>query len=156
MTRAGLIGAVVIFLFASMISGFGPALAVTCCVIPVGLGAGYLSAFWDRPQQQREAVRKGTIGGAISGVGVILGHVVGAVLSVVFRGDQLTDFSRAFSSSFGVDASRTSEVWTYVGIVIGQGCIGLFGLALIIGLGALGGVIWWQTTGKNQGGAVAA
>ncbi len=156
MTRAGLIGAVVIFLFASMISGFGPALAVTCCVIPVGLGAGYLSAFWDRPQQMGEAVRKGTMGGAISGIGVILGHIAGAILAVVFRGDELAAFSREFARSLGADASGTSDVWTYAGIVIGQGCIGLLGLVMIIGLGALGGVIWWQTTGKNQGGVAAA
>ncbi len=156
MTRAGLIGAVVIFLFAAMISGFGPALAVTCCVIPIGLGAGYLSAFWDRPQQMGDAVRKGALGGAISGIGVILGHVAGAILAIVFRSEQLAAFSREFSRSLGVDASGTSEMYTYAGIVIGQGCIGLIGLVLIVGLGALGGLIWWQVTGKNQGGAVAA
>lgn len=154
MTRAGLIGAVVIFLLALGLS-FVSGLIVPCCAIVIGLGAGYLAAMWDRPAQNQLAVKNGAIAGAIAGVGALLGQVAGTLGNAMMLGPNgAMDTMRQLGmdvGNVGVDPTMF-----YVSSVGTGCCFGLFSLVLMAGLGALGGVIWWQTTGKNQGGVAAA
>ncbi len=154
MTRAGLIGAVVMFLLALGLS-FVSGLIVPCCAIVVGLGAGYLAGMWERPMANNLAVQRGALAGLIAGAGALIGQTLGAVGNAAMMGPEA---SMALVEQLGVDVGNAAVDPTmfYVS-ALGTGCcIGLFSLVLMAALGALGGVIWWQTTGKNQGGALPA
>ncbi len=154
MTRAGLIGAAVIFVLSFGLS-FVSGLIVPCCAIVVGLGAGYLAGMWERPAQNGVSVQRGALAGAIAGVGVVLGQTIGTLVNAYMLGPSA---SLAVAQQLGLDAggATVDPMVFYLTSGVTGCCFGLFSLALMAGLGALGGVIWWQTTDKNQGGAVAA
>lgn len=154
MTRAGLIGAAVIFVLAFGLS-FVSGLIVPCCAIVIGLGAGYLAGMWERPNQNGRAVQRGVLAGVIAGVGVVLGQTIGTLVNAYMLGPSA---SLAMAEQLGFNAGGASVDPTVFYLTSGATgcCFGLFSLVLMAGLGALGGVIWWQTTGKNQGGAIAA
>lgn len=154
MTRAGLIGAGVIFVLALGLS-FVSGLIVPCCAIIVGLGAGYLAGMWERPSESGLATRRGAFAGAIAGVGAIIGQPLGALANAALLGPEA---SAAMVEQLGLDVGGAAvDPVMFYASAFGSGCcFGLFSLVLMAGLGALGGIIWWQTTGKNQGGALAA
>ena len=154
MTRAGLIGAVVMFLLALGLS-FVSGLIVPCCAIVVGLGAGYLASMWEKPAANNLAVQRGALAGLIAGAGALIGQTLGAVGNAAMVGPEA---SMQLMQQFGVDAGGAAiDPTMFYLSATGTGCcIGLFSLVLMAGLGALGGVIWWQTAGKSQGGALPA
>ena len=154
MTRAGLIGAAVIFVLALGLS-FVSGLIVPCCAIIVGIAAGYLAGMWERPNQGGLATQRGALAGAIAGVGAVVGQSIGAVANAAMLGPT---GSLEMMQQLGVDVGNAGiDPTMFYLSSFGTGCcLGVFSLVLMAGLGALGGVIWWQTTGKNQGGALAA
>jgi hypothetical protein len=154
MTRAGIIGAVVIFLLAlggSFVSG----LLVPCCAVLVGLGVGYLASMWDKPADNNRAVRLGAIAGAIAGIGAVIGQTVGGVANAALLGPEAAS---QIVEGLGLDTGGAAADPTifYASTAFVSCCIGLFNTALMAGLGALGGILWWQTTGKNQVGGGTA
>ncbi len=158
MTRAGLIGAVVMLLLALGLS-FVFGAAVPCCAIVVGLGAGYLAAMWEKPSASGVATKRGALTGAIAGIGAVVGQSLGGLGSAAWTGPEAASQAAAgILQSFGINpATSAVDPTAFYASAFGTGCcIGLFSLVLMAGLGALGGVIWWQTAGKSQGGALPA
>jgi hypothetical protein len=154
MLRAGLIIAGVMLVLGagvSLLSGF----CVPCLALFAGLGAGYLGSLFEKPGDNSTAMKRGAGAGAIGGVGALLGQVIGAGLNALIVGPQAAaDVMR----SLGVDAGdvASNPAAYYGGAILGGCCLGLFNIALMAGLGVLGGILWWQLTGKNQGGMSSA
>ncbi len=151
MLRAGLIvGAVsiAIAVCGSLLSPF----CVPCLALFAGLGAGYLAGVFDETKlpAQNDAIKVGAQAGAIAGVGAILGQVLGAVANVIIVGPQgAQDVARQLGLPSNFDAN------TYYAVqAVMTCCLGLLNVALMAGTGALGGVLWWQITGKSQGGTM--
>ncbi len=147
MLKSGLIVGGVMFVLAiggSLLSPF----CVPCLALFAGLGAGYLASLFDKPGAQNAAVRAGTGAGAVGGIGGLVGQFIGGGINAVVVGPEgAAELLRNISPDFAASSDPTSY---YAGVFISACCIGLFNLALMAGLGALGGVIWWAITGKNQ------
>jgi len=153
MLKAGLIGAGVGFVLA-----LGAALITPfcnpCVAVLLGLGVGVLAAVWERPATSGAGAGQGAKAGAIAAAGGLLGQMVGAVISVLIMVDpenlaelqrQAAELYRQLNIEVPLDAQT---YWIYN---IGGNCLcSAFNVALGAGLGALGGLLWYQIKGKNQ------
>ncbi len=147
MLKSGLIFAVVAGALATCAALLSP-ICVPCVALFLGLGAGYLSGIFDRPGANDAAIKAGAGAGVIGGIGSLAGHMVGGVINALVVGPAGTqDMLREFGLPSG---GAGYEGGYYLGVFGGGFCLGLFEIALMAGLGALGGMLWWQMTGKNQ------
>ena len=148
MIKAGIIAAVVALVL-SIGGSMLLAICVPCISVFIGAGAGYLACHFEPSGDGPNAAKSGAIAGAIGGIGAMLGQAIGAVINGTLIGpDAAMDFSRQLGLDVPSGFDATQGYW--VGIVGTGCCIGLFDLVLMAGLGALGGLMWWQLTGKNR------
>ena len=146
MVRSGLIlGALALFVSAgaTLISP----VCVPCIAIFLGLGAGYLAGLFDKPATSSATSKAGAIGGAVGGIGAILGQVIGAVINSTIVGPQGL---QSIYEKLGVPTGNMNLTQTYwIGVVGGTLCFSVLDVLLMAGFGAVGALLWWQTTGKN-------
>jgi hypothetical protein len=144
MLKSGLIiGAAMLVLGTTF--GFLFPLCVSCLAVFAGVGAGYLSGVFDKPADQGGSAKVGAGAGAIGGVGALVGQVIGGMASAAIQGPQAgAEILRQLGVP--VDASATSPAGFYTGAFISTCCFGLVAVALMAGLGALGGLLWYQRT----------
>lgn len=136
------IGGIVAFLFP---------LCVPCLALLAGAGAGYLAGVWERPGDNNRAIQRGAGAGAIGGAGALLGHLAGGIAAAVFVGPEgALDFARQLGLDMGSGATQPAIY--YASATATACCFGVVEVALMAGLGALGGLLYWQMTGKNQAG----
>lgn len=154
MVRSGLILGAVMLIVGGVLAFLFP-LCVPCLALVVGAGAGYLTGMWDKPLNNSLSIQRGAGAGAIAGVGALLGHVFGGLGAAAFVGPE---GSMELMRQFGFDLGTTGDVSPavyYVSATFTGCCFGLFEVALMAALGAVGGILWWNMTGKNQGGMSA-
>jgi len=146
MLKAGLIGAGVGFVLAVGTSLLTP-LCAPCVALLVGVGVGVLAAVWEKPTASGAGAGLGAQAGAIAGAGNLLGQMVGALINGFLVGPEgLSDLYRQFDMP--VAQLTTQQYWLYN---LGGNCLcGLVNVGLAAGLGALGGLLWYQMAGKNQ------
>jgi hypothetical protein len=148
MLRSGLIIGAVMLVVGGILAFLFP-LCVPCVALLAGAGAGYLTGLWDRPADNGQSIQRGAGAGAIGGVGALIGHLAGAGAAAAMLGPQAaTDMMRQFGLDTGTGVD-TSPVAFYGGALATGCCFGLFEVALMAGLGALGGMLWWQMTGSK-------
>jgi hypothetical protein len=150
MFKSGLIIGAVMLIIGGVLAFLFP-LCIPCLALFAGAGAGYLAGQFDKPRDNGNAIRGGATAGAVGGVGALFGHIFGGMASIaVVDPQQTADMLR----QFGLDPGTVSTGPAYYGgAFLASCCFGLFEVALMAGLGALGGMLWWQMTGKNQSGA---
>ena len=121
---------------------------VPCVALVVGLAAGYVAGVYAKPTGQPLATRSGAIAGAVAGVGVILGEMIGAVINgLLVKPAQVDQILRQFGINTGTQMT-SGEYWA---AQLGANCcISLVSVVLMAGLGALGGLLWWNYNGKKQ------
>ncbi len=146
MYKSGLIFGAVMFVVALVVTLILP-YCVPCVALLIGLAAGYVAAVWAKPPDQPLATRSGAIAGAIAGAGVIIGEMVGALINAASVGpERMTQLLQQLGITMPVQLSP-AEYWAaQLGINL---CIALFSVALMAGLGALGGLLWWNAN-KNK------
>lgn len=163
MTSSGLRNSVLIFGIASFILFLVVTFLLGCCTPCVaalmGAGAGSLAAYWTRSQTQNAAVRVGALAGVLSGLGALAGQLVGAMLSVQLvtpemvseAYDVVTQFYESLGSQGleGFEMPGTGFV-TRAAIITQVGC-GLFNVAIMAGLGALGGLLTFRYRNGRSG-----
>jgi hypothetical protein len=147
MYKSGLIFGAVMLVAGLVITLFLP-YCVPCVALVIGLIAGYVGGVYGKPSDQPQATKSGAITGAIAGVGVILGEMIGAVInSVMVKPDQINQILKQFGFSTGTQLT-TGQYWAaQLGV---NCCLSLFSVALMAGLGAVGGLLWWNYNGKKQ------
>jgi hypothetical protein len=149
MIKAGIIAAVVALILAiggSLLAG----ICVPCIVLFIGAGAGYLACNFEPAADNGSAAKSGAIAGAIGGVGALLGQAIGSVI-VGTTTDMETSMEMMRQLGFDMPTDVVIPEQLYWLSAIGTGCcIGFFDLLLMAGLGAIGGILWWQITGKNR------
>jgi hypothetical protein len=142
MIKAGLIGAGIGFVYVMALTLLSP--LCTLCLTPLlGVAVGYITGSFDKPVRPEVAVSKGTIAGGIAGAGVVLGQILAALVNgvLVTNSQELPLLMREFGLSEtliinGADYWQTTLAFNSV--------CSMFNLALIVGLGAVGGVMWLQ------------
>ena len=151
MLKSGLILGVVALLLAIGAALLSP-LCVPCLTLLLGLGAGYLAGAFDKPSEKRGSTKSGAIAGAIGGAGALIGQAVGAVINSQLVGPGgAIKLIRQLGIQLPSGATPADIATGYWGGVIGSTCcLGLFDVALMAGLGALGGLLWWQMSGSKR------
>ncbi len=150
MWKSGGILAVVAFLLTLGAATLLSPLCGPCVVLFAGLAAGYVAGLFDKPALSDSAAKTGAGAGAVGGAGALVGHLLGAVVNTSLMGPE---GAAQLLRSFGLDTRGVSPATFYIGAFGGGCCLGLLDVALMAGLGALGGTLWFQLTGKNQAAA---
>jgi hypothetical protein len=162
LATTGVRNSVLIFGFASFFLFLALTFLLACCTpclaMLAGAGAGWLTAYWTRPGTQDDAVRVGALSGALSGLGALVGQVVGAILSARLMTpemiDEAYDVVADLFQSLGPEGLEgfqvpSTEIVTRISIITQAGC-GLFNVAIMAGLGALAGLLYFRYRGRRS------
>jgi hypothetical protein len=121
---------------------------VPCLALLLGLAAGYVAGVFGKPADQPTATKSGAIAGLLGGVGVVLGEMVGAVINGFAVGPEMVS---QIMQNLGIAGGMPLNQTTYWAANLAMNlCLSLFSVALMAGLGALGGLLWWNTNGKRH------
>jgi len=145
MKKSALIFALVAFLLTIGVALISP-FCTPCLALLVGVVAGYLAGVFDKPVDKSAAVKKGALAGLLAGIGGIIGQVVGAIINGVAVGPEgAANLLQQMGLSTGGDI--TSTYW--IAMVVSTVCFGLLNIAIMAGMGALGGLLWNQINNKT-------
>ncbi len=149
MIKAGVIGAIAGFIYVMSLTLLSP--FCTLCFTPLlGVGVGYLAGWIDSPPNlDISMVRSGTAGG-ITGMAVMAGQMLATVIhaGLVTKSKQLPELM----SEIGLAQFATidnAQYWQTT--VIGNSVCGGLNLLIITGLGAAGGLLWFQRHRPDAG-----
>ncbi|MGB7536982.1 MAG: hypothetical protein WBM17_00440 [Anaerolineales bacterium] len=134
-----------------LITGFLSELC--CCASPfaavfLGLAAGALCVFFEKPFQKDRALKRGATAGAIAGLAALPAQVLGEiVVALVLAGSGKVDISL-----FGLPAaSATVDLWNWILNALFAACLyGLTAAAIMAGMGAVGGALWFRISRKGK------
>jgi hypothetical protein len=146
LTKVGLTTAVITFLLALGITLLSP-FCLPCVAILAGLVAGYMSGVVDRPPTRNLVTGPGALSGLFGGLGMLVGQIAGSALNTMLVGPK---GATELLQQLGVPIGAGTETGYYIGVIASVCCIGLFNIGLAAGLGALGSLLWWEITGKNN------
>jgi hypothetical protein len=148
MLKSSLIVGITALILSAGITLLSP-LCVPCVAIFLGLAAGGLAGVFDKPLAPGASARVGALAGALGGIGAILGQFIGAGINAALVGPELAQQllrQWGFRAPSGGDFSAAY----YLGVFGSACCVGLLDLALMAGLGAVGGLLWWQMAGQKR------
>jgi hypothetical protein len=146
MLKAGLIAGGITLVLATIGAFVFPLACVPCVALLAGTGAGYLAGQFDRPGTGNVAAGNGAKAGAIAGIAALLAHLVGGAYSAFAVGP---GGAAALAESLGVPATESNPAVYYASTFGAACCFGLFEVALMAGVGALGGYLWYQMVGSK-------
>ncbi|MCB0211506.1 MAG: hypothetical protein KDJ52_19360 [Anaerolineae bacterium] len=154
MFKSGLIGAGVGFVYVMSLALLSP--LCTLCLVPfLGLGVGFMASWFDRPERLETNLGGGVVAGGITGLGVTVGQILATIVTgiLVTNLEQMPAGFEQFTmlEPFMVDPA---QYWQTT-LAVGAFC-SIFNLALIIGLGAVGSLLWFQQHKKHTLNMVSA
>jgi MFS family permease len=145
--KAGLLGAVVGFVYVMSLTLISP--FCTLCITPLlGFGVGYLAGWFDTPEKSEASLYRGSVAGGITGFGVVVGQMLATVVNAILvtNWEQLPELAQ----SFGLSEFMMTDGDQYWQITLTTNSVcSLFNLLIIAGLGAIGGLIWFQRQDKR-------
>lgn len=142
MIRAGLIGASLSLIYVMGVTLLSP--FCTICLTPLlGLATGYLASWFDKPLRAESSLMHGVVAGLMAGVGAMIGQMLAAFINAVLvtHSEQLNVFLQEIGLTELI-VNDSAAYWQAT-MALNSLC-GMFNLALIIGMGALGGMLWFQ------------
>lgn len=149
MIKAGVIGAIAGFIYVMSLTLLSP--FCTLCFTPLlGVGVGYLAGWIDSPPNlDISMVRSGTAGG-ITGMAVMAGQILATVINAVLvtNSKQLPELMREIGL---VQFATIDNAQYWQTTVIGNSVCGGLNLLIITGLGAVGGLLWFQRHRPDAG-----
>lgn len=152
MYRSGLIlGGITLLISAVVTAAISP-ICTPCFVIFLGVGAGYVTGLFNKPPSNGIASKAGAISGALAGIGALLGLSIGSAINGFVVGpERALQFSQPFMQQLGLPTMNAAQyATTYWFAIVGWALFcGIADIVLMAGTGALGGLLWWQTTGKS-------
>ncbi len=146
MVTSGLIFAVVALLLI-----LGATLVLPCCTPAVALVlgpiCGFLAPHFEKLVEKSLAIRRAASAGGIAGVGAVLGQAIGAVINANLVGPE---GAARLVQEWGLPVEPGFEGGYWVGVTLSTVCLGLLNVLIMAGMGALGGLLWWQWVGAKQ------
>lgn len=142
MIKAGLIGAAAGFIYIMSLTLLSP--VCTVCLTPVlGLGVGYLAGWFDTPPSSDTSLVRGAVAGIITGFGVVIGQMLATVVNAILvtNSEQLPILMGELGLT-QLMVTDSSQYWQAT--LTANSICSMFNLLLIAGLGAVGGLIWFQ------------
>jgi hypothetical protein len=148
MIKSSLIFGIIAFVLGAGFTLLSP-ICVPCVAIFLGLGAGAVAGFFDKPPNSNASVKTGALSGVFSGIGAILGQLVGAGVNAAIVGPQE---AQQIMNQFGLTLPTSGNFGAgyYFGVFGSACCVGLFDVLIMAGLGAVGGLLWWQISGQRR------
>jgi MFS family permease len=140
--KAGLIGAVAGFIYVMSLTLLSP--FCTLCFTPLlGIGVGYLAGWFDTPQTSEVSMRRGGIAGGITGLAVMIGQILATLVNgiLVTNSEELPKLLQEFGLSELI-LTESNQYWQAT--LTANSICSVFNLFVIAGLGAVGGMIWFQ------------
>ncbi|MBN2147018.1 MAG: hypothetical protein JW726_06500 [Anaerolineales bacterium] len=147
MIKSGLIIGVVAAIFALIAGVTVSPWCGICTGLLTGLAAGYLAGLFAKPTISSEATKSGAIAGAIAGGVSIIGSLIASAINAATLDP--ADLA-AIAEMLGVEMS-TDATTIWVGQLVSGCCTGLLNVLLGAGIGAAGGALWYQISGKKAG-----
>jgi len=142
MIKAGLVGTVLGFIYVASLTLVSP--FCTFCFTPLlGIGIGYLAAWFDKPPTSNASVSRGIVAGGMTGVGVFLGQILATVISTIL----ITNLEQlpALMSQIGLADFLITDADEYWQATLTTNSLcSLMNWGIIIGSGGLGGMYWFQ------------
>ena len=142
MIKAGLIGAAAGFIYIMSLTLLSP--FCTVCLTPLlGLGVGYLAGWFDTPPSSDTSLVRGAVAGIITGLGVVVGQMLASVINAILvtNSEQLPILMRELGLTELI-ITDSSQYWQTT--LTANSICSMFNLLIIAGLGAVGGLIWFQ------------
>ena len=146
MLKAGLIGAVAGFIYVMTLTLLSP--FCTLCFTPLlGLAVGYLAGWFDSPQKSEISIYRGGIAGGITGLVVMIGQMLATLVNgiLVTNSEELPNLLQEFGLSQLI-LTDSNQYWQAT--LTANSVCSVFNLFIIAGLGAVGGMIWFQRRNK--------
>ncbi len=147
MIKSGIIVGAIAFVYI-----FVTSIAMTACApfeaVGFGIAAGVLAAIIDKPQLANKAAVSGAIAGMITAVIAGIGNTIGFLIRtyVIFTPDTAMSLT---NQMFGMQSAASDAALAQVSTVFTLCCCVIIDAIVIVGLGALGGYLWFQYKGRN-------
>jgi hypothetical protein len=145
--KAGFIGAIIGFIYITSLNLLSP--LCTLCLTPLlGLGVGYLTGWFDKPQSGQDSLSRGMMAGMITGFAVVCGQMVAAVTNIIILSN-LDEWPKLMTE-WGLSPTIPNEAEYWQMMVGLNGFCGLLNLGVIISLSALGSLLWFYRNNKKN------
>lgn len=150
MLKSGLLIGLATLLFVFGAAMLSP-LCTPCPALFAGLAAGYLAGVFDSPADLQVAIRRGAGSGAIAGSGGLIASLGAAAVNAIVLGpDGAARFAQQLGLPTGGPAQTGSFAADYYLSTLVLACgTAVFNLALMAGLGALGGLLWQRLSDRR-------
>ena len=145
MVKSGLIIGAITLVIGLGLSLLSP-ICTVCCVPLLGGLAGYLAGVFDKPGDNNAALKSGALAGAIGGAGGLLGQLIGGAINSTIMG---AEGAADFLGQLGVPVPPEFADTYWLSVITSTCCFSLLDLFLMAALGAVGGLVWWQISGKK-------
>lgn len=152
MIKVGFMGAVLGFIYVMSFTLISP--FCTLCITPLlGMGVGYLASRFDKPLKVESSLGSGGVAGSMTGCGALIGQILATVVNgiLVTNWEELPVFIR----DLGLAQFPSPDEYWQTTLTANSFC-GVLNLAIIAGLGAVGGLIWFQQQNKKSLSTVSA
>ena len=121
-------------------------LCTSCFALLVGPVAGLLAVYWGYPTEEQQAAGIGAQAGALAGVGLLAGQVLGGLLNAILVGPE---GAAEIYRSLGLNIAEPSNIVAYyLGVVGGQMCCALVNVGIMAGLGALAAFLYFKSSNR--------
>ncbi|MEM7343236.1 MAG: hypothetical protein AAF485_03265, partial [Chloroflexota bacterium] len=155
MIKSGLIGAAAGFVYVSTLTLVS--FLCTLCFTPLlGLAVGWLAAHFDRPQESGVSATKGFMAGGITGAGVVIGQMMASVINATLitnseQWPRLMEELPIIMEQLGSAEFAMLNAEQYWQTTLTLNAVFSFvNLFIIAGLGAIGGIIWFQRKQRSE------
>ncbi len=147
MVKSGIIIGIVGFVLVLGSAVIFSPLCAPCWGLILGLAAGYLAGVFEKPTVNANVIKRGAIAGAIAGGLVLVGALIGGIINASLLNP--SDLRQIYEW-LGVSGYSLDQTTIWAGQLGSAICGGLLNVALMAGMGAAGGALWWQIQGKNK------
>ncbi len=148
MRKSALLVGGIAFVFSLVITLLSP-FFLPCITPLLGIVAGYIAGVFEPFFTKKDAIKLATKAGALAGIGMLVGQIFGAIINGLLVGPEGVV---VLLNGLGMPVSSPEQMenlyWTT--LTLSTACISLFNIALWAGVGALGGLLWWQMSGKEN------
>jgi hypothetical protein len=147
MIKSGIIVGAIAFVYL-FVTSIAMGLCAPVEAIILGLMAGALAVILDKPQLANKAALSGGIAGLIAGIIGVIGNVAGTLLKtyVIFTPETITSVANQLT---GTQSSAFDSTISTISTFFTAGCCVVIDLILMVGLGALGGYLWFAYKNKK-------
>jgi hypothetical protein len=147
MIKSGIIVGAIAFVYL-FVTNATMAICTPFEAVILGLMAGALAVVFDKPQLANKAALSGGVAGLIAAIFAVIGNVAGNLLKtyVIFTPETISSVGNQLT---GMQTTGFDSTISTLSTFFSLGCCVITDLVLMVGLGVLGGYLWFRYKNKN-------